>query len=187
MRQTSALLCGHPDDAISKRYPLIRSVRGGPSAATGWRGKGLPGRGASDDDALRIDMPVSNEQSAGSHRSCFPDYTSAATGQRRNDKPGYRRGDQLVWRKLNCVAAASATDVQSLFGNSRIRGVQNAPDHAVLTIIGHHSDSAPAGTFTYTSAFQYSLTSYLRTSSTQVVSIPCRGISRSWKCGMSSR
>jgi hypothetical protein len=31
---------------------------------------------------------------------------------------------------------------------------------------------------TYTSSFQYSLTSYLRTSSTQVVSSPCRGISR---------
>jgi GAF domain-containing protein len=43
------------------------------------------------------------------------------------------------------------------------------------------------GKFAYTSSFQYSLTSYLRTSSTQVVSRPCRGISRSWKCGMSSR
>jgi hypothetical protein len=32
--------------------------------------------------------------------------------------------------------------------------------------------------FTYTSSFQYSLTSYFRTSSTQVVSRPCRGISR---------
>src|ERR1700676_2644442 len=44
----------------------------------------------------------------------------------------------------------------------------------------HHasSDSAPAGNLTYTSSFQYSLTSYLRTSSTQVVSRPCRGISR---------
>src|ERR1700751_3166798 len=37
--------------------------------------------------------------------------------------------------------------------------------------------SAPAGHFTYTNSFQYSLTSYLRTSSTQVVSSPCRGIS----------
>jgi len=35
------------------------------------------------------------------------------------------------------------------------------------------------GRATYTSPFQYSLTSYLRTSSTQVVSSPCRGMSRS--------
>jgi hypothetical protein len=38
---------------------------------------------------------------------------------------------------------------------------------------------APSGAITYTSPFQYSLTSYLRTSSTQVVSTSCRGISRS--------
>jgi hypothetical protein len=38
---------------------------------------------------------------------------------------------------------------------------------------------APNSELTYTSSFQYSLTSYLRTSSTQVVSSPCRGISRS--------
>jgi hypothetical protein len=37
----------------------------------------------------------------------------------------------------------------------------------------------PTVRFTYTSSFQYSLTSYLRTSSTQVVPSPCRGISRS--------
>jgi hypothetical protein len=36
----------------------------------------------------------------------------------------------------------------------------------------------PTVKFTYTSSFQYSLTSYLRTSSTQVVSRPCREISR---------
>ena len=36
----------------------------------------------------------------------------------------------------------------------------------------------PTVKFNYTSSFQYSLTSYLRTSSTQVVSSPCRGISR---------
>jgi hypothetical protein len=36
----------------------------------------------------------------------------------------------------------------------------------------------PTVRFTYTSSLQYSLTSYLRTSSTQVVSSPCRGISR---------
>jgi hypothetical protein len=38
---------------------------------------------------------------------------------------------------------------------------------------------APNSELTYTNSFQYSLTSYLRTSSTQVVSSPCRGISRS--------
>jgi hypothetical protein len=37
----------------------------------------------------------------------------------------------------------------------------------------------PTVKFSYTSSFQYSLTSYLLTSSTQVVSRPCRGISRS--------
>jgi hypothetical protein len=42
---------------------------------------------------------------------------------------------------------------------------------------GTSGDSATAGNLTYTSCFQYSLTSYVRTSSTQVVSSPCRGIS----------
>jgi hypothetical protein len=37
----------------------------------------------------------------------------------------------------------------------------------------------PTVRFNYTSSVQYSLTSYLRTSSTQVVSSPCRGTSRS--------
>ena len=36
----------------------------------------------------------------------------------------------------------------------------------------------PTVNFSYTSSFQYSLTSYLLTSSTQVVSRPSRGISR---------
>jgi hypothetical protein len=77
----------------------------------------------------------------------------------------------------NCVAAASAPGVQSLFGNSRIRGILNAYHH-VLTIIGPQQRLRPSGEVTYTSCFQYSLTSYLCTSSTQVVSSPCRGISR---------
>jgi hypothetical protein len=38
---------------------------------------------------------------------------------------------------------------------------------------------SPTVILTHTSSFQYSLTSYLRTSSTQVVSSPCRGMSRS--------
>jgi hypothetical protein len=42
-----------------------------------------------------------------------------------------------------------------------------------------HVVAFPTVKFSYTSSFQYSLTSYLLTSSTQVVSRPCRGISRS--------
>jgi hypothetical protein len=49
----------------------------------------------------------------------------------------------------------------------------------VKRMIAARAAAFTTGTFTYTSSFQYSLTSYLRTSSTQVVSSPCRGISRS--------
>jgi hypothetical protein len=48
----------------------------------------------------------------------------------------------------------------------------------VRRMIAARAAAFPTVTFTYTSCFQYSLTSYLRTSSTQVVSSPCRGISR---------
>ena len=46
------------------------------------------------------------------------------------------------------------------------------------SLIAARAAAFPTVKFTYTSSFQYSLTSYLRTSSTQVVSSPCRGISR---------
>ena len=48
----------------------------------------------------------------------------------------------------------------------------------VQRMIAARAAAFPTVKFTYTSSFQYSLTSYLRTSSTQVVSSPCRGISR---------
>jgi hypothetical protein len=65
-------------------------------------------------------------------------------------------------------SASRSTGVQSLFGNRRIRGIPNA----------YQQRLRPSGNFTHTRSFQYSLTSYLHTSSTQVVSRPCRGISR---------
>ena len=48
----------------------------------------------------------------------------------------------------------------------------------VQRMIAARAAAFPTVNFTYTSSFQYSLTSYLLTSSTQVVSTPCRGISR---------
>jgi hypothetical protein len=49
---------------------------------------------------------------------------------------------------------------------------------AMSRLSGRRRQLRPGG-ITYTNSFQYSLTSYLRTSSTQVVSSPCRGLSRS--------
>jgi hypothetical protein len=48
----------------------------------------------------------------------------------------------------------------------------------VQRLIAARAAAFPTVAYSYTSSFQYSLTSYLRTSSTQVVSTPCRGMSR---------
>lgn len=54
----------------------------------------------------------------------------------------------------------------------------NRRPEAMITFEGR-TVALPTANFNYTSSFQYSLTSYVRTSSTQVVSSPRRGISRS--------
>jgi hypothetical protein len=56
----------------------------------------------------------------------------------------------------------------------------NVEEARQLDLMGSFNISPrfPTMRSTYTRSFQYSLTSYLRTSSTQVVSRPCRGMSR---------
>ena len=87
---------------------------------------------------------------------------------------------RLTQSRFSEFPIVGAAGDQTMSYNYRRRRRQHRSNRRMKEMIKFEARvvAFPTVNFSYTSSFQYSLTSYLLTSSTQVVSRPCRGISR---------